>query len=167
MPMPQMVFNRSQTQVSNYLQIRQRIINGNASAIDKARFLADMQGAYNASDLNRVGTAILYLQTELASYGITVTLPTVKTDFAKTDVPTITQMNDYLSAVSILRGAISLTPLTPDVPSTMQGLTYEEANAIEKILDDVYYTLEAISAAFRYCGTPTAICGISEEGSIR
>ena len=121
------------------------------SGAEKAEWDGAMKGAYNASDLNRVGLAVDYLASRLRSYGISVaTAP--KTDWSVNDAPTISQMRKYLADVEALRSAIAVLPATPKVPTDMEGLTYTEANDIEKILTDIDRLITNMTAAWFYSG---------------
>lgn len=114
------------------------------------------KGYYNATDLNRVGEALLYLQDELNGYGYAVTV-TPKTDWAMADIPTIPQMETYLTNVAAIRSVLEVFKTTPHPPETMEKLTFQRANDIEKILADVQKLLTNMQAAFRHCGA--AVCG--------
>lgn len=103
---------------------------------EKEEYLAGMKGAYNAFDLNRVGAAVNYLAERLANYGYLVSVDP-KIDWMMGDLPTPTEMEHYLDQVRIIKNSIVNLPTTPALPLDMQGLTYEEANAIEQILIDV------------------------------
>ena len=59
------------------------------------------------------------------------------------DIPTQNEMSIYIENVQRLRDKIPYPPGTPDAPSDMELLTYQEANNIEKIL----YTLESVLIA--------------------
>ncbi len=109
-------------------------------------------GAYNATDLNRVGEAVAYVAARLTAAGYSVpVLP--KTDWTITDIPTITQMTRYISDVAIIRAALAVKPTTPPVPPDMDDLTAEEANDIERILQDVDELITKMVAAYRHAGT--------------
>lgn len=59
------------------------------------------------------------------------------------DFPTQTIMEQYIANVEALRSILPLPSGTPQTPDDMECLTYQEANAIEKIL----YTLESVLIA--------------------
>lgn len=121
------------------------------SDAEKAEWGGEMKGAYNASDLNRVGLAVDYLTSRLRSYGILAeTAP--KMDWTVDDAPTISQMRQYLADVEALRSAIAVLQTTPVVPPDMDGLTYTEANDIEKILTDIDRLITNMTAAWFYSG---------------
>lgn len=108
-------------------------------------------GYYNASDLNRVGASVAYLAERLQSAGYSAAvLP--KTDWTAADVPNVSQMTTYLDNISAIRGALSVLPTTPAVPPDMDKLTAQEANDIEKILQDVDWLITNMMAAYHYSG---------------
>ena len=91
------------------------------------------KGYYNASDLNRVGSAVSYLQDRLDSCGILPEL-SAKMNWSISDIPTQTQMRVYLSNIQSIRGALTVMASTPAAPESMERLTAGEANDIENIL---------------------------------
>lgn len=105
------------------------------------------KGYYNATDLNRVGEALLYLQDELNGYGYSVTV-NPKTDWELVDIPTVPQMEAYLVDVAAIRGVLEVFASTPQTPPTMEGLTFQRANDIEKILSDVQVVIDQVAAGF-------------------
>ena len=94
------------------------------------------KGSYNASDLNRVGSAMVYLRDKFNDNGYSVSI-SPKTDWRKADVPTDTSMAFYLECVRLVRGILPLPSNTPEAPEAMKNLTYTTANNIEKILEAV------------------------------
>lgn len=130
---------------------------------DKAR---SNKGAYNAEDMNRVENAVKEL------CGLLVSLPdqlvefaeatqvawdplfevpydpelytlTTKTNWLKTAIPTVAQLERYLGNVQTLRDALEYE--TDPLPESMKKLTWQGANAIEKAL----LGLEAAIQAYR------------------
>lgn len=118
---------------------------------EKAEWLGNLIGCYNASDLNRVGAAVEYLTGWLNGLGYAVEA-TAKTNWTMKDTPTSGQMQQYLDAVSIIRSAIAVLPATPPVPEDMEKLTFNQANDIEQILTDVNLLLENIERSYIYSG---------------
>lgn len=106
---------------------------------------------YNATDLNRVGEAVLYVSDLLMQYGYSATV-NPRTDWEMTDFPTETAMRAYLADVAALRDAYFTLPTTPELPESMAYLGYEGANAIEKLLADVAQIIEWMIASFHYAG---------------
>lgn len=120
-----------------------------------------IRGAYNYTDLNRVETAVAYLASALVqadtdirqyasdrnvAWDSNFAVPydpsdfssiTTKTNWDADDVPSATQMNRYLSNISLLRYAIPEYNYSSRPPDSMNNLDYNGANDIEKILVDV------------------------------
>ena len=109
------------------------------------------KGTYNASDLNRVGAAMNYVAKRLRSAGYAANI-SAKIDWTDRDIPTNEQMQSYISDLSELRGQLSQAPTTPDCPPDMVNLTWQEANDIERILQDTDAILTNIIAGMFYSG---------------
>lgn len=122
---------------------------------EKAEWDSDLKGAYNASDLNRVESAVEYLAgllrelpPELQAYAAGKNVawdaaftppydpadmnPGTKTDWVKSDIPTPADMSRYLGNVKSLKNALSYA--TDPLPDNMDNLTWQGANAIERAL---------------------------------
>lgn len=100
---------------------------------EQSRWIMDLKGAYNFSDLNRVGNAVSYVAGRLEDAGYYVPVDP-KIDWMESDIPTESSMVRYLEDVETIRNTLTVLPDTPEVPEDMVGLTYEEANDIERIL---------------------------------
>lgn len=68
------------------------------------------------------------------------------------DIPTATQMAQYILNVAVIRGTMEVLPTTPAAPGDMDRLSVEEANAIEFILLDVHTLINNMVAAWFYSG---------------
>lgn len=90
------------------------------------------KGAYNYSDLNRVERAVA----EISDY-YNLGLST-KTDWNVWDIPTETEMTRYIGNIATIRRVLPPESIVPEPPTTMNNLTYADANNIELILDAVY-----------------------------
>lgn len=110
----------------------------------------DLKGAYNNSDLNRVENKVDELRNLLESYCYHVNIEEVKTDWLKTDIFNETDEIRYLNNLRILRQSFYVIQSTPQVPTNMRNFNYQEANDIEKILDDINYLLNSMTSTFRY-----------------
>ena len=110
------------------------------------------RGSYNASDLNRVGQVLSYLQNRLADYGFSVQV-TGKTDWAFGEDPDPDDISRYLADIQIIHDSVPVLPsYTPSAPESLECLTPETANDIEKILIDVNKYLNAIDVSWIYSG---------------
>lgn len=89
------------------------------------------------------------------------TPPTITTRpyWAEGDIPTLSQMDQYLQNVSNIRAVLEVLQSTPSVPGDMVDLTYGEANDIERILVDVETVINRVVAGFFRSNAFTVICG--------
>lgn len=105
---------------------------------ERAEFAGDMKGAYNASDLNRVGYALNYLKDRLTAAGYLLGNEfEAREDWKENEIPTGEQFTAYIKAVETIRAALSRKATTPQTPADVGGLDYNGANDIERILLDV------------------------------
>ena len=109
------------------------------------------KGAYNYTDLNRVGTALRYLADTLNGYGYDIRV-TAKRDWTEHDAPTAGQMARYLADVSAVRGAFAVPADMPDAPQSAEKLDWQAANAIETILREIDILIKNIAASWFYSG---------------
>ena len=100
---------------------------------ERSQWLIGLKGAYNATDLNRVGNAVAYVAGRLEDAGYAPDV-SPKIDWTIPDIPTESQMETYLDNVRALRNAFTVPATVPQVPADMEGLTYQEANDIERII---------------------------------
>lgn len=90
------------------------------------------KGAYNYSDLNRVERAVEEISDRV---GLNLT---TKTNWIMWDLPTETDMNRYLSNVTVIKEHFGINI---SLPTSMNNFTYEYANNIELVLDRAYESL--------------------------
>lgn len=139
-----LIFNRTQSDADrvNYLASLWQNGTFTGTTTELSEWVSDLKGAYNASDLNRVGSAVEYLTDTLYSMGYNV--PTVpKDDWTETDIPVQSQMDIYINNIHLLRDILPY--VAPDAPETAAGLSYQSSNNIEEIL----YTLESVLLAMQ------------------
>lgn len=152
-----LITNRTQADVE---RVRELAAKGFAAmtAAEQAEWLAGMKGAYNAADLNRVGTALNYLAGRLGAIcGRSITW-TAKTDWAVTDIITASQASEYRQQIQDIRDALAYPAGTPDAPE-LGRLTYTGANDIERILALCEELIDNITKAFRYTGAAECATG--------
>ena len=116
--------------------------------------LGNKKGVYSFEDLNRVETAVKEIAAEFPSLG-THSDVTTKTDwglpedFSISEYPVYSQMNRYLYNVHRIKEVL-LIPA--NLPLSMDGLTWEGANNIEKVLQIAVERIEGIKQAWKYSG---------------
>lgn len=152
-----LVTDRTQADVE---RVRELAAKGFAAmtAAEQAEWLARMKGAYNASDLNRVGDALNYLAARLAPNCGTDVTWSAKTDWGAADVITASQADTYQQQIQDVRNALTYPPGTPAAPE-IDRLTYTGANDIERILTLCETLIDNIIKAFRYTGAAECVAG--------
>ena len=146
----QLITDRTQADVDYVSQLN---ILGweNMNAQQRSDYLTGLKGAYNATDMNRVGNAVSYVAQRLTNCGYMVNV-NPRLDWQIGDIPTVSDLTAYLDDVRAIRAALAVSPATPPVPEDMDKLTYTEANNIEQILLDVNLLIDRIAAAWFYSG---------------
>lgn len=141
-----LITDRTQADVDYVKSLRDKILAGTATAEEETEFLtANLKGAYNAADLNRVGNAMLVVAKKL---GVPVN---PKTDWAATDIPTPVQLANYITDLQRVHDAVHGAP---DIPGSAI-IDYAGANAIEEMLlyaDDYADRINAPRANLAYSG---------------
>ena len=130
---------------------------------EKAEWDSGLKGAYNAADLNRVENAVSALAAaltdvveEMKQYAESLGVawdglfdfpynpedyaPITKINWKDSDIQTAAEMERYLSNVKLLRGALNFT--SDPLPESMNKLTWQGANAIERALTGLNAALE-------------------------
>lgn len=108
------------------------------------------KGFYNASDLNRIGEAVSFLNSEFRRVGITANaFP--RTDWTSSDIPTQADFEPISLVLTGIKGAY-LLPSEWDVPTSLSGLDYKKANAIELVLKRVNELTGKNVSSYVYCG---------------
>ena len=174
-----LVFDRSEADVTACKEYAKNIMaNGfptdtayytKANADKMVEYLSGHPGAYNYTDMNRVGEMCRKEISQLASYiselylyasdkGIPTSaitdemkmpyteddisaIGTPKRNWTVSDIPTQTQIATYLGIVEAIRTLVEdrLPATTPTTPTSLDKMTISKANAIERILYDVWY----------------------------
>lgn len=146
-----LITDRTQADVDRVQWLRKKWAAGTITQAEKDEWFSEMKGAYNASDLNRVGSAIRYINHRLLEAGYGKELE-IKSDWKEADNNYIGSLDYYLQAVRQLRSWFTTMENTPAVPDDMQNLTYIEANNIEKILMDLDFLITQMRKSFFYSG---------------
>ena len=155
-----LIFDRTQADVDRVYALKQKILTGGLTSLtaeEKAEYMGGMRGAYNATDLNRVGQAVSYLADrftdlpgELEAYreekGVaddelyhvpydpSTVVVSPKQNWTVADIPTNSQVQTYHNNLLVLRRQLVLPADAPMVPTSLNNLTFDTANQIEYLL---------------------------------
>lgn len=155
-----LIFDRTQADVDRVYALKQKILTGGLTSLtaeEKSEYMGGMRGAYNATDLNRVGQAVSYLADrftdlpgELEAYreekGVaddelyhvpydpSTVVVSPKQNWTVADIPTNSQVQTYLNNLLMLRRQLVLPADAPMVPTSLNNLTFDTANQIEYLL---------------------------------
>lgn len=141
------VIDRTQADVLRVKALNAKGWEGMPEA-EHTEWLGGLKGAYNVSDLNRVGNNVAYLAGALDGYGYMVSVAP-KTNWTVEDIPTQAQMATYLGNVQALKDGFYGTT---DLPETMDKLTADGANNIERLLCEIEQNIHNMTEAWYYCG---------------
>lgn len=110
----QLITDRTQDDVKEWLNLRAKGLAAMTEA-EKEKWIAGMRGSYNASDLNRVTSAMSYLANLYRQYGYAVTYTPISiahadgstdTIWRLTDIPTDEQMAEFLQSLTAFWAAV-------------------------------------------------------------
>lgn len=107
------------------------------------------KGNYNYTDWNRVEAATAACAELLSNEGYVTTI-TSKTNWTPTDKPVALQMLRYISNVLFVQNQFIKIPGI-DVPESMYGIDYIDANNIELFLQTVPELIENMKSNYREC----------------
>lgn len=110
-----------------------------------------LKGAYNYTDLNRIEQWCEYIAEQLNLYGYKVNITTNIEfyDWDMEDFPTRETMKTIRDNVEKLKEAfIAFT----NVPDSLEKMTYEKANNLEKVLHELDILINNMIASFYYSG---------------
>lgn len=111
----------------------------------------NQKGMYTDKDLNRVESAVSQLADLLRGIGYVLDV-NPKTDWTEDDYPDEPNLKRYLSDLRKIRGKLDIAQGIPEIPQSMEHLTYWGANDIEKMLLAVNDTIERIKKSWWYSG---------------
>lgn len=155
-----LIYDRSQADVTDVIAIKKKILEGGLSSLtttEKSAYMAGMKGAYNYTDMNRVGEATKYVADRMTAlpaiiktyreakgvadadmfdvpYDPSDIAVTGKSTWTMSDIPTSNDLTTYLSDIRLLKSKVTLPPTVPSLPVNMAYLTVSGANAIEQTL---------------------------------
>lgn len=146
----QLITDRTKEDVARALKLSEKGLE-NMTAAELEEYLAGLKGAYNASDMNRVESAVKYIADRFTVVGMHPEVD-VHVLWDRSMYPDPAEMYRYLANIITLRALLTMAEDVPQVPPDMDKLNYEEANDIEKILLAVDDAITRISKSWYYSG---------------
>ena len=160
MALDNLIYDRTEGDAERWLYLSRKLDTegwAELTAAEKREWLTQLKGAYNYTDMNRVGSAVEYLGERFtslithlieyrAAYGVAddplfrvpYTAADVdidpKTDWSIGDNVWAERAARYLVDLTVVRGLLPLAADAPPVPADMVDLTIGEANDIERLL---------------------------------
>ena len=136
--MKTLITDRTQADAS-YAESLYRKKWSNFTEQEKADFEAGLKGSYKASDLNRVGTALITIRDRLRTHDIDVPAE-VRENYAQNEVLDKAVMDAYIESANAVHDAAVNS--APQPPAGINDLDWEGANNIEKTILAVDAVLE-------------------------
>lgn len=97
-----------------------------------------LRGEERYTDFQRVEDAITELVPLWEAQGNTAISGLQPNTWAITDIPTPAKVQRLLNSLRVIRALTTVWSATPPVPANLEGMDYEVANALEKIVADVW-----------------------------
>lgn len=141
----QLITDRTESDVERAQELNNRGFNDWTDE-EVLEFLNGLKGAYNASDLNRVESAVAYLFERFSKNGYDYPAPVVKNTWQISEFMDSEEAERYLKNVRTLRDRVSYS--MPEVPESMENFTFEMANDIEEILELLDECITLIEQSF-------------------
>lgn len=130
-----LIFDRTQADVDYALMLERESVH-----ID-----IDLKGAYNSSDKNRVGGAVNYIAALMQVFDVKS-----RADWTAGD---IVKSPDNANIIRCLHRLARFLPCqTIEIPDDLDRLSYQKANAVERVLFDMYGIYSRICGAVVFCG---------------
>ena len=147
-----LIYDRTAEDVEEAKRIIAKLQAGEPLTVDEqTAYLAGLRGCYNATDLNRVESAVVELSAALNEAGYAnVTVPRT---WADGEIVTADQWSQYLANVQTLISTYYTLPDSPELPSPGSRLDIQGANAIERILTDIDALIGWMQHSYRKSGT--------------
>lgn len=145
-----LITDRTSGDVNKVKLLLDKISAGTITTEELEEFKTAIKGAYNANDINRVGTAMNFVVDIFNGlcYNVDVSRDT---NYTMQDIFSSKDIEKYLKDIEKIRMGFGVDFVAPKTPKKLNN--YQEANDIERILENVYQFLQNMIAEFRYSGT--------------
>ena len=146
-----LITDRTQADVAEAKRLIAKLRAGETlTDAERETYLAGLRGCYNASDMNRVGAAMVYIDNRMTAEGYPARV-SPNTAWAMSDKPRAANWRHYLDDMRRIRAAMPMD--APEIGDALYGrIEYGGANDIEKILVIANETLTRIVKDYYYAG---------------
>ena len=147
----QLITDRTESDVERAKELNDRGF-GDWTDEEVTEFLNGLKGAYNASDLNRVESAVSYVFGRFAANGYDYPVPQIKNTWQISEFMDSEETKRYLGNIRQLRARITVPIGTPEVAEDMEQFTFGKANDLERILEILDECISKLEQSFVYSG---------------
>jgi len=145
--MDDLIYDRTQEDVDRAIELNDKYSRGTITAQELVEWDNGLKGTYNYTDINRIEQWSQYIAQQLYTYGYLNLNITVKTNWIMSEFPTSLEMKRIRDNVQKLKNAfISFT----QVPSNLEKMTYQKANDLEKVINELNTLINNMIASFYY-----------------
>jgi len=170
-----LIFDRTIDDVRRLQELKRKFMSTGLDDEELREYMNDragMKGAYNASDLNRVGEALGYIAGRMRSaaddiaeivrrhgheqfswaffFGVehnpSAARITPRNNWRIEDIPRLGQITRLLDDLRGIRQQLNMPATAPPVPASLDGMNYATANDIERLLFEMDIRLSAVEA---------------------
>jgi len=134
-----LIFDRTQADVDYALNLEYESVHTDEN----------LKGAYNSSDKNRVASALNFLLDMLRNNGYMLA-GNVKSDWIEGD---IVKAKDNAIIIARLKAINEvLSQISLEIPNNLNYLSWRKANAVERILFDMFENYDRLLDIWLWCG---------------
>lgn len=146
-----LIYDRTQADVEYRNTLHDKIADGTATTSEITEWSSDrLKGAYNYTDLNRVGSVLILVKSLTEEIGMTLTYPySITTNYSRNNLPTGTDVSHLLANVQAVKTTYQ-SFITTVVPGSIKSI--ESANTIEYLLKEVGLVIDGTKAEYKYAG---------------
>lgn len=146
-----LIYDRTAADIEHRNELHRKLAAGIATASELAEWgTCALKGAYNYTDLNRVGSMLNTVKTLSAEIGISVNYPyPVVNNYSRSSILSAVTIERLLANIAAVKTAYGQRTKTA-VPTAIK--TIYDANDIEYLLAEVGIAIEGTKAEYKYAG---------------
>lgn len=152
----QLVTDRTFADVAYAEKLLLKVVSGEATISEILEFeQANLKGAYNYTDINRVNMFANNLYTQLKACGYALSAYKLEsTNLSDNDSLTEEQRIQYITNIKELRNTMGVLATSPSIPDSLDYLSVNGANSIEQNLLDIQTILQRMLLCYVRSNAP-------------